>query len=145
MADNEALQGGKAEPVQLSKSPSGPPMGFPGSVGKAVNAILDEIAAALYPALGQDFTPSPTARRAQARLGVRARNAARRERLELRGFGAFTVTTWSTRPGRNPRTGVSVSVPETHHPAFRMAKEMNARLNGTHGSALRAAFHNLPD
>ena len=64
-------------------------MGFPGSVGKAVNAILDEIAAALYPALGQDFTPSPTARRAQARLGVRARNAARRERLELRGFGAF--------------------------------------------------------
>ena len=37
------------------------------------------------------------------------------------------------------------SVPETHHPAFRMAKEMKARLNGTHGSALRAAFHNLPD
>ena len=64
MVEYEALQGGKAEPVQLSKSPSGPPMGFPGSVGKAVNAILDEIAAASYPALGQDFS-----RRAQARLG----------------------------------------------------------------------------
>ena len=32
------------------------------------------------------------------------------------------------------KTGVSVSVPETHHPAFRMAKEMKARLNGTHGA-----------
>jgi integration host factor subunit beta len=90
---------------------------FAKDVEKAVNAILDEIAAAL----------------------------ARGERVELRGFGAFTVTTWSARPGRNPRTGVSVSVPETHHPAYRMAKEMKARLNGTHGSALRAAFHNLPD
>jgi hypothetical protein len=34
VVEYEALQGGKAEPVQLSKSPSGPPMGFPGSVGQ---------------------------------------------------------------------------------------------------------------
>jgi hypothetical protein len=34
LVEYEALRGGKAEPVQLSKSPSGPPMGFPGSVGQ---------------------------------------------------------------------------------------------------------------
>jgi integration host factor subunit beta len=56
-------------------------------VEKVVNAIFDEIEAALV----------------------------RRDRVELRGFGAFTVKTWSARPGRNPKTGAAVSIPETHH------------------------------
>jgi integration host factor subunit beta len=54
---------------------------------------------------------------------------AQRNRVELRGFGAFSVRVWSARPGRNPGTGAVVSVPETAHPAFRVAKEMRDRLN----------------
>jgi nucleoid DNA-binding protein len=47
--------------------------------------------------------------------------------------------------GRNPKTGVEISVAETHHPVFRTGVEMKARLAGTPGNALRAAFHKLPD
>ena len=54
---------------------------------------------------------------------------ARRDRVELRGFGAFTVKTWSARRGRNPKTGAKISVPETRHPSFRTGKEMRDRLN----------------
>ena len=48
-----------------------------------INAILDEISAALV----------------------------RGDRVELRGFGVFSVKHWAARTGRNPRTGASVAVP----------------------------------
>lgn len=69
----------------------------------------------------------------------------RRNRVELRGFGAFFVKPRPARLRRNPKTGVAVSLPQTLHPVFRTGKEMKARLNGTAGSALRAAFHKSPD
>ena len=69
----------------------------------------------------------------------------RRERVELRGFGIFTLRARSARPARNPKTGALVNVPEKQHPSFRTGKEMHARLNGTLGSAPRAAFHKLLD
>ena len=72
-----------------------------GDVEKVVNAVLEEILTALV----------------------------RRDRVELRGFGAFGVKVRSARPGRNPKTGDPVSVPETAHAAFRTAKEMRRRLN----------------
>jgi integration host factor subunit beta len=80
---------------------------------KVVNAIFDEIVVAL----------------------------ARGDRVEMRGFGIFFVRTWSPRRGRNPKTGESINVPETNHVAFKIGREMHARLNGTLGSAPRAAFH----
>jgi integration host factor subunit beta len=70
---------------------------------KVVNVVFDEIAAAL----------------------------ARDDRVEMRGFGIFFVKTWSPRPGRNPKTGESIDVPETNHVAFRTGREMQARLNPT--------------
>jgi integration host factor subunit beta len=63
---------------------------------------------------------------------------ARGDRVELRGFGTFFVRTRSARPGRNPKNGATVSVPERLHPAFKTGKEMHRRLNGTAGSDLRA-------
>jgi integration host factor subunit beta len=80
---------------------------FTNDVDRIVNAIFDEIAAAL----------------------------ARQDRVELRGFGAFVVKTRRARPGRNPKTGAVVSVPDTLHPSFRTGKPMHDRLNGTIGSA----------
>jgi integration host factor subunit beta len=80
---------------------------FTSDVDRIVNAIFDEIAAAL----------------------------AKRHRVELRGFGAFVVKTRKARPGRNPKTGAIVSVPETHHPSFKTGKPMHDRLNGTASGA----------
>jgi len=52
-----------------------------------------------------------------------------RNRVELRGFGAFSVRVRGARTGRNPRTGASVEVPEKAAPFFRAGKEMRDRIN----------------
>ncbi len=51
-------------------------------------------------------------------------------RVELRGFGAFSVKGRSARTGRNPRTGASVSVDAKRVPYFKTGKELRERLNG---------------
>ena len=66
-----------------------------------VNAILEEIVAAL----------------------------SRGDRVELRGFGAFSVKNRPARTGRNPRTGEQVVVSEKHVPFFKTGKDMRERLN----------------
>lgn len=50
-------------------------------------------------------------------------------RVELRGFGAFSVKKRDARQGRNPRTGESVSVEEKHVPFFKTGKLLRDRLN----------------
>ncbi len=75
-------------------------------VERIVNVIFDEIIAAL----------------------------AQGNRVELRGFGAFTVKHRAARMGRNPRTGETVAVPEKFVPFFKSGKEMRERLN-TEGNA----------
>ena len=51
-------------------------------------------------------------------------------RVELRGFGAFSVKKREARVGRNPRTGDSVEVEEKHVPFFKTGKLLRDRLNG---------------
>jgi integration host factor subunit beta len=70
-------------------------------VERIVSAIFDEITAAL----------------------------ARGDRVELRGFGAFSVKRRDARVGRNPRTGESVRVAEKHVPFFKTGKQLRERLN----------------
>lgn len=50
-------------------------------------------------------------------------------RVELRGFGVFSVKVRSSRTGRNPRTGQPVSVGQKRAPFFRTGKELRERLN----------------
>ncbi len=50
-------------------------------------------------------------------------------RIELRGFGAFSVKKREARIGRNPRTGEKVSVGEKYVPQFKAGKEIRERLN----------------
>lgn len=50
-------------------------------------------------------------------------------RVELRGFGAFSVKTRGARVGRNPRTGEAVEVEEKRVPFFKAGKDMRDRLN----------------
>jgi integration host factor subunit beta len=54
---------------------------------------------------------------------------ARGERVELRGFGAFTVKHRKARAGRNPRTGKTVEVAQKTVPYFRAGKELRERIN----------------
>lgn len=62
---------------------------------------------------------------------------ARGERVELRGFGAFTVKKRDARTGRNPRTGEAVPVDEKAVPFFKAGKELRERVN--RGGAPRVA------
>ena len=54
---------------------------------------------------------------------------ARGDRVELRGFGAFSVKKRDARVGRNPRTGAAVSVAEKFVPFFKTGKDLRERLN----------------
>ena len=54
----------------------------------------------------------------------------RGDRVELRGFGAFSVKKRDARLGRNPRTGESVDVDEKWVPFFKTGKLLRDRLNG---------------
>ncbi len=71
-------------------------------VEHVVNAVLEEVVSAL----------------------------ARGDRVELRGFGAFSVKNRPARVGRNPRTGERVAVEEKYVPFFKTGKEMREKLNG---------------
>jgi integration host factor subunit beta len=52
------------------------------------------------------------------------------DRVELRGFGAFSAKQRRARTGRNPRTGEQVSVDQKLAPAFKTGKDLRLRLNG---------------
>lgn len=54
---------------------------------------------------------------------------ARGDRVELRGFGAFSVKAREARLGRNPRTGETVPVPEKAVPFFKTGKDLRERMN----------------
>lgn len=54
----------------------------------------------------------------------------RGDRVELRGFGTFSVKERNARTGRNPRTGESVTVDAKRLPFFKTGKSLRERLNG---------------
>ena len=66
-------------------------------------------------------------------FGEIASALARGDRVELRGFGAFSVKRREARIGRNPRTGDSVPVEDKHIPFFKSGKQLRDRLNGVEG------------
>lgn len=54
---------------------------------------------------------------------------ARRDRVEIRGFGSFSLHHRPARVGRNPKTGDSVQIPAKFVPHFKPGKEMRERVN----------------
>lgn len=54
---------------------------------------------------------------------------ARGDRVELRGFGTFSVKQRQSRTARNPRTGQAVFVEEKRIPFFKTGKDLRRRLN----------------
>ncbi len=64
---------------------------------------------------------------------------ARGDRVELRGFGAFSTKSREPRTGRNPRTGEAVAVTAKAVPYFKPGKELRERINKPAPGATRAA------
>lgn len=64
-----------------------------------------------------------------------AQALARGDRVELRGFGAFSIKKREARIGRNPRTGSSVQVDAKAIPFFKTGKQLRDRLNEKDGKA----------
>lgn len=54
-----------------------------------------------------------------------------KRRVEIRGFGAFTIRTRRPRVARNPRTNEVVELKTRYSPYFRAGKELRVRLNRT--------------
>lgn len=53
------------------------------------------------------------------------------ERIEVRGFGSFSLHYRPPRIGRNPKTGASVAVSDKYVPHFKPGKELRERVNGS--------------
>jgi integration host factor subunit beta len=60
----------------------------------------------------------------------------RGDRVEIRGFGAFSARSRGARVGRNPRTGSKVAVAGKYLPFFKTGKDMRDRLNPARGAGL---------
>jgi integration host factor subunit beta len=54
-------------------------------------------------------------------------------RVEVRGFGAFSLKHYKARLGRNPRTGETVSIPQRYSVHFKPGDDMRARVNASAG------------
>jgi integration host factor subunit beta len=62
-------------------------------------------------------------------LDALARNLSRGERIEIRGFGSFSLSFRPARLGRNPKSGEKVQVPAKHVPHFKAGKELRDRVD----------------
>jgi integration host factor subunit beta len=60
-------------------------------------------------------------------------------RIEIRGFGSFSLNYRPARVGRNPKSGERVEVPAKHVPHFKAGKELRERVDGNGGAAPEAA------
>jgi len=56
------------------------------------------------------------------------------QRIEIRGFGSFTLNFRPPRVGRNPKSGQRVMVPAKHVPHFKAGKELRERVDGQSAS-----------
>lgn len=54
---------------------------------------------------------------------------AKKHRIEIRGFGSFSLNYRPPRIGRNPKSGMSVNVPEKYVPHFKPGKELKLRVD----------------
>ena len=59
------------------------------------------------------------------------------ERVEVRGFGSFSLHYWQPRTGRNPKTGAAVELTAKHVPHFKPGKELRNRVNAAAGTPRR--------
>ncbi|HEY7957218.1 MAG: HU family DNA-binding protein [Polyangia bacterium] len=57
---------------------------------------------------------------------------AKGEKIDLRGFGTFSVRDSAARTGRNPQTGEPIAIPARRVPGFKPGKELKEKVNHNH-------------
>ena len=62
-------------------------------------------------------------------LEVIAEGLTKGDKIDLRGFGTFSVRDSAARTGRNPQTGEPIQIPARKQPAFKPGKELRDRVN----------------
>lgn len=62
-------------------------------------------------------------------FGAITQTLANNERVEIRGFGSFSVNGYKPYVGRNPKTGVKINVPSKRLPFFKVGKELKHRVD----------------
>ena len=62
-------------------------------------------------------------------LDAMSNSLKKKQRIEIRGFGSFSLNYRSPRTGRNPKSGEKVNVPEKYVPHFKAGKELRARVD----------------
>lgn len=75
----------------------------------------------------------------KAMLEQMAQTLATGERIEIRGFGSFSLHYRPPRVGRNPKSGDPVALPGKHVPHFKPGKELRERVNALDEATLQAA------
>jgi len=96
--------------------------GREGMAGKAdiVNSIADRV---------EGITKKQAADAFEAVLDTITAHLKRGERIQLPGFGSFSVTHRAARIGRNPKTGASIQIKASDAARFKMGKELKEALN----------------
>jgi integration host factor subunit beta len=126
----EGVTGDFPSPAQHSPTASSPKPA--GREARMIKSELVQKIAAQNPHLYQRDIENIV----NAILGEVVAAMARGDRVELRGFGAFSVKNRPARTGRNPRTGAHVSVDQKYVPFFKTGKEMRERLNRDAGQPI---------
>ncbi|MDY6791391.1 MAG: HU family DNA-binding protein [Thermodesulfobacteriota bacterium] len=62
-------------------------------------------------------------------FGAITQTLSNNERVEIRGFGSFTINGYKPYVGRNPKTGVKINVPSKKLPFFKVGKELKLRVD----------------
>lgn len=65
-------------------------------------------------------------------LDAMAKSLSQDQRIEIRGFGSFSLNYRPPRVGRNPKSGEKVKVPAKHVPHFKAGKELRERVDQKH-------------
>jgi DNA-binding protein HU-beta len=60
------------------------------------------------------------------------------DKIDLRGFGTFSVRESAARTGRNPQTGEPISIPAKRVPGFKPGKELKDRVNSEKNGSARS-------
>jgi integration host factor subunit beta len=66
---------------------------------------------------------------ANGMLDTMTHSLAEGQRIEIRGFGSFTLNHRPARRGRNPKSGEKVEVPAKHVPHFKAGKDLRERVD----------------
>ncbi len=100
------------------------------------SALIERICDTYRRKNGMELSPEDIDLAVRAVIDAMKDTLASGERIEIRGFGSFSLHHRKARVGRNPKTGASVGLSERYVPFFKPGKELRSRVNPFGGRSL---------